>query len=309
MKLPSYSDAALACLAPAQLIDLLVSDEDRVPLELIEACVAHGDAMLAVIRETLDRLDPIDDGADGLWWLSYHAAMIAGRLPSLEAGMFLIDLMHRLEATGDENMMEWLTGYWPVLFSNKPESLAQPLRALAEHHGYDLYTRTNAAETVLSLHAREDANRLEEAIDWLAGIVADEDEQAWFIRLCMCKILLDFPRERHRPLIESLERSQEDVIEYFDQLDIERAYGSGVDRPEWERFQDPWMFYSPAAIEQRQRRWAEEDLWHEARMNAGVKDWPQVQTYVGPQPKVGRNDPCPCGSGKKYKKCCLDRRG
>jgi HEAT repeat protein len=25
---------------------------------------------------------------------------------------------------------------------------------------------------------------------------------------------------------------------------------------------------------------------------------------VKPSPKVGRNDPCPCGSGKKYKKCC-----
>jgi tetratricopeptide (TPR) repeat protein len=23
--------------------------------------------------------------------------------------------------------------------------------------------------------------------------------------------------------------------------------------------------------------------------------------------KVGRNDPCPCGSGKKFKRCCLDR--
>jgi len=22
------------------------------------------------------------------------------------------------------------------------------------------------------------------------------------------------------------------------------------------------------------------------------------------EPKVGRNDPCPCGSGKKFKKCC-----
>ena len=22
------------------------------------------------------------------------------------------------------------------------------------------------------------------------------------------------------------------------------------------------------------------------------------------EPKVGRNAPCPCGSGKKYKKCC-----
>ena len=29
-----------------------------------------------------------------------------------------------------------------------------------------------------------------------------------------------------------------------------------------------------------------------------------VQTVVRDQPKVGRNDPCPCGSGKKYKKCC-----
>lgn len=25
-------------------------------------------------------------------------------------------------------------------------------------------------------------------------------------------------------------------------------------------------------------------------------------------PKVGRNDPCPCGSGKKFKKCCVDKR-
>ena len=23
--------------------------------------------------------------------------------------------------------------------------------------------------------------------------------------------------------------------------------------------------------------------------------------------KIGRNDPCPCGSGKKYKNCCLDK--
>jgi uncharacterized protein DUF1186/SEC-C motif-containing protein len=28
-------------------------------------------------------------------------------------------------------------------------------------------------------------------------------------------------------------------------------------------------------------------------------------TYVRETPKVGRNDPCPCGSGKKYKRCCM----
>lgn len=25
--------------------------------------------------------------------------------------------------------------------------------------------------------------------------------------------------------------------------------------------------------------------------------------------KIGRNDPCPCGSGKKYKSCCLAKKG
>jgi preprotein translocase subunit SecA len=30
---------------------------------------------------------------------------------------------------------------------------------------------------------------------------------------------------------------------------------------------------------------------------------PPVQTRVRESPKIGRNDPCPCGSGKKYKKC------
>jgi curved DNA-binding protein CbpA len=35
------------------------------------------------------------------------------------------------------------------------------------------------------------------------------------------------------------------------------------------------------------------------------EDFPEpVQTVRREQPKVGRNDPCPCGSGKKYKKCC-----
>lgn len=28
------------------------------------------------------------------------------------------------------------------------------------------------------------------------------------------------------------------------------------------------------------------------------------ETVQRETPKVGRNDPCPCGSGKKFKKCC-----
>jgi uncharacterized protein YecA (UPF0149 family) len=29
----------------------------------------------------------------------------------------------------------------------------------------------------------------------------------------------------------------------------------------------------------------------------------QIKPFVS-QVKIGRNEPCPCGSGKKYKKCC-----
>ncbi len=41
----------------------------------------------------------------------------------------------------------------------------------------------------------------------------------------------------------------------------------------------------------------------QARM-AGSGEAQQVQQVVRGAAKVGRNDPCPCGSGKKYKKCC-----
>ena len=33
-------------------------------------------------------------------------------------------------------------------------------------------------------------------------------------------------------------------------------------------------------------------------------DHDHSHTFVRKDPKIGRNDPCPCGSGKKYKKCC-----
>ena len=39
-----------------------------------------------------------------------------------------------------------------------------------------------------------------------------------------------------------------------------------------------------------------------AATNAEVKKQP-----VKKGTKIGPNDPCPCGSGKKYKKCCLQK--
>ena len=64
-----------------------------------------------------------------------------------------------------------------------------------------------------------------------------------------------------------------------------------------------------AAVEEQRRQQAELEFKHAqvsnfapARSEAEQAEEPQP--FVREGQKVGRNDPCPCGSGKKYKQCC-----
>jgi SEC-C motif-containing protein len=43
---------------------------------------------------------------------------------------------------------------------------------------------------------------------------------------------------------------------------------------------------------------------HQGRWFFHSAEHPKPAPSQRTQPKVGRNEPCPCGSGKKYKKCC-----
>ena len=47
-----------------------------------------------------------------------------------------------------------------------------------------------------------------------------------------------------------------------------------------------------------------ETVLGEEKMVEIAKEYKQSRTVRRATPKVGRNDPCPCGSGKKYKHCC-----
>ncbi len=67
--------------------------------------------------------------------------------------------------------------------------------------------------------------------------------------------------------------------------------------------------------------WVETDAIHEeapgaseiARQRQAAIEGSQSDRKLEPirnrEQRVGRNDPCPCGSGKKYKQCCLRKRG
>lgn len=46
------------------------------------------------------------------------------------------------------------------------------------------------------------------------------------------------------------------------------------------------------------------DILGEDKIREIVKEYKASKTVRRAAPKIGRNDPCPCGSGKKYKKCC-----
>jgi len=135
--------------------------------------------------------------------------------------------------------------------------------------------------------------------------------------------LVEYKKESFEMFEAMLQRFQEDTVRYLYLMQIlERPPDPGVQGPQsggpegqspdsgvpaqhggdGNGRRPPRMVSTSAdeleeAFMRRKRRELEQ-----ARM-AGAGDTQQVQQVVRSQEKVGRNDPCPCGSGKKYKKC------
>jgi hypothetical protein len=52
----------------------------------------------------------------------------------------------------------------------------------------------------------------------------------------------------------------------------------------------------------RSRKIADSAAAYDRMVEAGAV--PDIEPYRRTEAKIGRNDACPCGSGRKYKKCC-----
>jgi uncharacterized protein len=81
-----------------------------------------------------------------------------------------------------------------------------------------------------------------------------------------------------------------------------------------EHLQTIRLFATEAGFEQLASMSTEEEIIQQQLIEPNVRRLyqhfleqriPVTQSVVRYTPKVGRNDPCPCGSGKKFKKCCL----
>lgn len=312
IEIPVYEDEVLANCTPAELIDIMIEHKDQVPRNVIDACVSRGEQMLEVLTPIAQPNDELEKTSDGHWWLRLHAVMILGLIPGERAGLLLVDFIHGMCREEDENLQEWFAGYWPALLRNKPQSISMPLRDICMDQKRDWFMRTNIMEAVLDQAQQQGEAELEKTLDWAAQIVADEDED-WECRLLIASDLLDYPRDRHRTLITELADRQSGFNIHFNERDISNAYARGKDSPRWERFNNPWNFYDNKEIENRQHRWQKESRIQQ-KNDSGDDDvaedspaYPFPGTYQRDTPKIGRNDPCPCGSGKKYKKCCMGK--
>jgi preprotein translocase subunit SecA len=101
---------------------------------------------------------------------------------------------------------------------------------------------------------------------------------------------IEYKHEGHRMFNEMLESIEDRVTDIIFRVRLEAGQRSrSVYNVSETQHEDVNQF----EMAQRQRA--------AAQAPQGEKKVKQIKLD---QPKVGRNDPCPCGSGKKYKKCC-----
>ncbi len=313
-ELPEYNNDYLKTLSEAELIEHMIDDEDRVPRNVIDECANRGEKMVEALASIADPNERKPFETLGRWWMRLHAIMILGLIPGEKAGMMFMPFINYLRISEDGEIQDWLAGYWPALTRNKPATVIHKLRELCEDTQIDWYTRINLVEAVIADAKQQGGQTLETSLDWLAGFVSDENED-WEFRFPAAACLLHFPRERYRELLGHMASLQDEFDRVFDRRDIESAYALNIDQPEWENEREPWDFYQTSAIIARNQSWIESEAW-DAEDEIDYEDdlfsepdsdfnWDMQQPFERKIPKVGRNDPCPCGSGKKFKKCCL----
>ena len=121
--------------------------------------------------------------------------------------------------------------------------------------------------------------------------------------------LVEYKRESFQMFESMMQRFQEDTVRYLFHMRIEEAptrsaaaAGTDDDAPQPQLPPRRRAATSVDDLEEQFERRKKREL-EQARM-AGATNGNKPQQVVRGAAKVGRNDPCPCGSGKKYKKCC-----
>ena len=145
-----------------------------------------------------------------------------------------------------------------------------------------------------------------------AGRLEREPNHVWDALVEVCT---DFGISEHLDEIRKLYREEiaDPLVDALEDIEHEMALPPGTStRPRWDRYKliqdtiaemESWHCFTEKAAEEDELD--ELDLLEDALLDdEGGDDQLPGTPIVRATPRIGRNDPCPCGSGKKYKKCC-----
>jgi len=110
--------------------------------------------------------------------------------------------------------------------------------------------------------------------------------------------LVEYQHEAYAMFMDMIERIKEEAISYLFRVNAikEDSEVSVFDKSRQQLLHEEKTQFQDAPLVKENSK--------EALSYEGQLPEENIPTYKRESPKVGRNDPCPCGSGKKYKKCC-----
>ncbi len=281
------------------LITKLLLKEDRLPRVAVDEIIRRGPRMIG-------RLSAIVSDDDSWyhdlpeWWGVVHAVYLLGAIGTSGAVLPLLRSLRFADAAD----CDWVTQDLPSIFGAVGLPAHDGLRRIATDETSGWFTRTLALEGLAAISLRHH-ELIDETLDLVRSVLADPGEDRR-LRQSAGLILLDFVRPQDREALLSFaaeERARKTTPpdERLSQDAIEIAFRRGV-RNAAPYTRDWLSFYDPAEIAARQRRWAEEEQ-RETR-TAEEEEAGGLVPFARMALTVGKNDPCPCGSGKQYRKCC-----
>ncbi|HPQ81786.1 MAG TPA: SEC-C metal-binding domain-containing protein, partial [bacterium] len=280
-----------------ELVDILFDEEDRVLRSVADEIIRRGAEIMpllseAVMDRTLWTADPPD------WWAAVHATYCIGAIGGPDS---IVPLMAALRWS-DAYDNEWVTEDLPSILGSLGE-LAWPhiLAAVADRAAG--WSARSIAMDALGAQSLRFPAREEEAMALLGRILSDESEE-YGARRSAAYVLLDFRRADFRKELVSFAHEErhrasqwQDYRAAFTPEEVERDLATP--RAAMDIYLRDWLlFYEQEEIRRRQERWARED--GHARQDGSA----QPERGKNANLTIGRDDPCPCGSGKPYRRCC-----
>jgi hypothetical protein len=306
-----------AKMTTAELIDLLFKEEDRATEQHIKELIGRGEEAAAPMREILKNEDYWYEGRNGDHWMPVHAIVILGALRDEKAFPDLIEMVPHAYFSNHQGVMQVL----PAALAEYGGKAVEPyVKFITEYRGayWDnpdfSASRSDFSEALTRIALRDELVR-GRVTDFICDSFADPEEgDSLFLSLSAAHpVALDKERGL-RALRMAFSRGaiDEAITGKFKELvrSLEDPTSNLYREIEYGLFE----FYYPEAIDERQREKSEREK-EEENLYWGGEEKKAPSGYevtaggvIHNLQKVGRNDPCPCGSGRKYKKCCgIDR--